>query len=66
MNLPKLKGKILEMDKTYADCASALGISVTAFSNKINDKSKFYIDELEKLGDYLSMSSDERNTIFLN
>lgn len=66
MNLPKLKGKILEMDKTYAECASAIGISITAFCNKINDKSKFYIDELEKLGDFLSMSPEERNTIFLH
>ena len=66
MNVPKLKGKIKETEKTYAECAAAIGISTTSFSNKINGISKFYIDELEKLGDFLGMTSEERNLIFLN
>ena len=65
MNIPKLKGKIKEMEKSYAECASAIGISTTSFSNKINGSSKFYIDELEKLGDFLNMTLEERNVIFL-
>ena len=66
MNAPKLKGKIREMGKSYAECAAAIDISTTSFANKINGKSKFYIDELEKLADFLRMTSEERNNIFLN
>lgn len=65
MNIPKLKGKLKEMGKSYSDCASAIGISTTSFSNKINGSRKFYIDELEKLGDFLNMTLEERNVIFL-
>lgn len=66
MNIPKLKGKIKEEDKTYNECANALGISVTAFCNKINGISKFYIDELEKLGNFLNMTMEDKNNIFLS
>lgn len=65
MNLNKLKGKLRECDTTYAKCANAIGISVASFNLKINGKSKFYIEELEQLGDFLEMSKDERADIFL-
>lgn len=66
MNIPKLKGKIKEEDKTYEECASAIGISTTTFCNKINGISKFYIDELENLGNFLNMTSAEKHAIFLD
>ena len=66
MNIPKLKGKIKEKDKNYAECASAVGCSITSFSNKMNGISKFYIDELEKLGNFLDMTQAEKNDIFLS
>lgn len=66
MNLPKLKGKLRECDKTYIECAESVGISVTAFTQKINGSSKFYIDELEKLGNFLGMTDEEKNDIFLH
>ena len=66
MNLQKLKGKITEKRKTYNDCACILKISITAFSNKINGKSKFTIDELLLLAEYLQMTIYEEIEIFLN
>jgi hypothetical protein len=54
------------MGKSYAECAAAIDISTTSFANKINGKSKFYIDELERLGNFLRMTPEERNNIFLN
>ena len=66
MNLPKLKGKLRECDKTYNEVAENIGISVTAFTQKINGSSKFYIDELEKLGNFLGMADEEKNDIFLH
>ena len=66
MNLQKLKGKLREHDANYIDVANCLGLSVTAFSNKMNGKSKFYIDEIEKLSDRLSLSDAEKIDIFLS
>lgn len=64
--LQKLKGIIREKDKTYKQCAAAIGISVTAFQSKINGNKRFYIDELNKLGDYLGMSAEDKGVVFLS
>ncbi len=45
MNYLRLKGKLIEKELTYKDCATAIGISVTSFSKKVNGSSKFYIEE---------------------
>ena len=66
MNLQKLKGKLRECNTNYQETASCLGLSVTAFSNKINGKSKFYIDEIEKLSNRLNLSDAEKIDIFLS
>lgn len=63
--LQKLKGIIREKEKTYQECANAIGISVQAFQGKINGKQKFYINELNDLGDFLGMSKEEKACIFL-
>ncbi len=55
MQLQKLKGYLKEKNKTYADCAEALGISITSFSSKINGKSNFDIVEVNKLVKFLEM-----------
>lgn len=65
MNLNKLKGRIREGNKTYRDCAGTIGISLASFNSKINGKSRFYIDELEELGNFLNMTGDEKAEIFL-
>ena len=64
--LNKLKGKITECEKTYRECADFLGISISTFNNKINGIRKFYIDELDRLGDFLGMSKAEKAEIFLS
>lgn len=66
MNLNKLKGKIVERDKTYQKCADYLGMSIATFSDKMNEKRKFYIDELDKLGNFLEMTDGEKADIFLH
>jgi hypothetical protein len=60
-----IKGLLKAKDKKYADCAKALGIAESSFSNKINGTSKFYIDELNELGNYLGLSSQEKSEFFL-
>jgi len=64
--LQKLKGIIREKDKTYKECADAIGISPAAFQAKINNKSRFFIDELNTLGDFLGMSAEDKGLVFLS
>jgi hypothetical protein len=68
MNKNKLKGKIRENQKTYKDCAEALNISTTGFSNKLNEKdgSRFTVTQAEQLGEFLGMSGEEKAEIFLS
>jgi transcriptional regulator with XRE-family HTH domain len=65
MDLDKLRGKLTEKRKTYKDCAKHLNITITAFSNKMNGKSKFYIDEINKLASLLELTNEEKINIFL-
>jgi len=65
MNLDKLKGKLVEKKKKYADCSKALGIETNTFSNKMNGKSKFYVDEVNKLSEFLGLTESEKVDIFL-
>ena len=66
MNLNKLKGKIVERGKTYQKCADNLEMSIATFSDKMNEKRKFYIDELDRLGNFLEMTDEEKADIFLH
>jgi len=66
MNLDRLKGKIVECRKTYQECADYLGMSIATFSDKMNGKRKFYIDELDRLGDFLGMTKEEKADLFLH
>ena len=66
MELNKLKGKLIELKKTYEDCAKELGISTTAFSNKINGDSTFKLPEVNKLCEYLGLTDEEKVRIFLD
>jgi DNA-binding XRE family transcriptional regulator len=62
----KLKGIMIEKKATYEDGAKAIGVSVTTFSKKMNGKCKFYVEEAEKLSNFLDLSNEERCFIFLS
>lgn len=66
VNNNKLKGKIVEKELTYENCAKALGISKNSFSSKINNKTEsgFGIVEAKELSDLLDLSNDEKLSIF--
>ena len=66
MNLNKLKGLLREKGKTYQECADFLEMSITTFSDKMNGVRKFYIEELDRLGDFLGLSRAEKAEIFLS
>ena len=66
MNLNKIKGKLKENNLTYADISLTLGISRTAFNDKINGKRKFYVDEIKELSKKLNLTDEEKINIFLS
>ena len=66
MDMNKLKGKLTEKCKTYKDGAKLLGVSVNTFSDKINGKRRFYIDEVNKLAKWLELTNKEKIDIFLS
>lgn len=65
MNVDKLKVKLFEKGKTYADVAKVLDISITAVANKMNKKSKFDCAEATIISDWLKLSFQDRGDIFL-
>lgn len=65
MKFDKLKNKIFEKRKTYKECANVLGISIVAFSNKINGRYEFKVTEVIKLAEFLSLTPEESQSIFL-
>lgn len=65
MNLAKLKGIIREKNKTYVQCANAIGKSVASFNSKMNGKSNFTVVECEDLGNFLEMTDDQKIEVFL-
>lgn len=65
MDANKLKGYIVEKQKTYADCAEATSMSTTSFSKKINGQSLFDIVEINKLIEFLEMPQEIATNIFL-
>ena len=64
MDYAKLRGILSEKKKRYYECASALGISVTSFSSKMNEKSKFSVPEANALSDFLELSDEDKLLIF--
>lgn len=66
MKLNKLKGKLVECSMTYDDCAKELGISKTAFSNKMQGNSNFTVEEAKKLSNVLHLNTNEKEDIFLS
>lgn len=67
MNVNKIKGKMCELGITYTMAGEALDMTASTFSNKLNGKrnSRFFVDELDKLGDLLNLSRKERGEFFL-
>lgn len=62
MKSDELKGIIVARRSNYSECARALGISLSSFTNKINS-GKFYVSEARKLSEFLQIRN--REYIFL-
>lgn len=54
-----LKRKIKEEDLTYAELAEKIGMRSNTLSNKLNGKSTFDIDEVQKIMEVLGIKNEE-------
>ena len=66
MEIKKIKTKLFEKGVTYSEASQKIGISKYSFTKKVNGKSKFSVDEAEKLSRLLELSNDEIVNIFFN
>ena len=61
-----LKSKMILQEKTQAEMAKFLGLSLVSVSKKINGVIKFSLEEVKKIKEYLNLTDDEINQIFLS
>ena len=67
MNLPKLKGKIVEKQISRNDLRELWGLrSLTAVSNKITGRAPITLDEAWKFSEYAKLTDEEKLDIFLS
>ena len=65
INIPKLRGKIVESEMSISDLAEKIGISKSTLYQKINNNCvSFTIDEVVTISKILNLSKDEFNNIF--
>lgn len=65
MKLDKLKEFIKKSGRSMKSCYKAIGISESQFYKKMNGSQVFYLEECEKLGNFLGMTDKEKIEIFL-
>lgn len=66
MNSPEFRAAVARRGKTNRELARELGISETAFSNKVWGRSQFKNSEIKKLTGILELSMEDVNTIFFD
>lgn len=62
----RLKGKLVEMRKTYKDAAKAIGVSEASFVSKINGVTAFTLPEVLTICNWLNLDNAEKIHIFLD
>lgn len=65
-NYAKLRVLMVERGVEVSKLASILGISRQAMSEKLNGRSKISLLDAQKIAVALSMTKDERDTIFFS
>lgn len=61
-----LKSKMILQEKTQSEMAKVLGMSLVSVSKKINGVIKFNLEEVKKIKEYLNLTDEEINQIFLS
>jgi DNA-binding phage protein len=66
MNIPKLRGKMVEMGHGVDSLAAKIGVDRSTLYRKFDCGEKFTIGEVQKLIDALALTNDEISAIFFN
>ena len=61
-----LKSTMILQEKTQSEMAKVLGLSLVSVSKKINGVIKFNLEEVKKIKEYLNLTDEEINQIFLS
>jgi hypothetical protein len=64
MNIPKLRGKMVEMGHTIESFAAKIGVDRSTLYRKFECGEKITIGEAQKMKDELSLSNEEVSAIF--
>jgi len=63
-NENKFKGAVVAAGKTTSDVADALNINLTTLYRKLQRDGDFSREEIQKVKEFLNLSSEEANEIF--
>lgn len=66
MNIPKLRGKMVENGYTVEALSEVLDIDRTTLYRKLNDGEKFTIGEAQIINTVLNLTKDEAHEIFFS
>jgi hypothetical protein len=66
MNIPKLRGKMVENGYNVEGFAVALGMDRTTLYRKLNEGEKFTVGEAQKINTVLNLTKDEAHDIFFS
>lgn len=63
--LSKLKGRIREKNSSYRSISNEIGMSLSAFNDKMNGKTAFDIVEASKVAAILDISPEDISKFFI-
>lgn len=68
MNIPKLKGKMRELNITQENLAKSIGISIATLNRKLQTEQgeAFTVGEAMKIAEILGLDGTEASDIFLS
>lgn len=66
MNSPEFRAAVARSGRTNRELAKSLGLSETAFYNKVGGQTQFKNSEIKKLAELLSLSMASVNAIFFD
>ena len=66
MNIPKLKGKMVETGHNAESLAAKIGVDRSTLYRKFENGEKFTVGEVNKIIDVLGLTKNEATNIFLN
>lgn len=66
VDVPKLKGKIVERNTTQEELANKIGIDKSTFYRKMKQNGNFSIKEVNLIVSALNLSKDEAMSIFFS